>query len=160
MLTNGKKPQSLPTTPVKTSSALKRAHNADNPSKFNRSIRKSDLQAIYYFKHPDTESENGLAKSVHGDCSSQDATSDIYSEDEQWVYSNGQPQCVPDEDELNGNVSFDLTNASMHVELNGSCAVDVVDSPAADAKVLNSVSPAAKFEETKKLLQMVRARSL
>lgn len=133
MVSNGNKSQSLHSTPIKSSSALKRSHKTDNSSKFNRSIRKSDLQAIYYFKHPDTESENGLVKSVHGDCSSQDATSDIYSEDDQWIYSNGH------EDEVNGNVSQDLnvTNTSMNVERNDSTLIDldVVDSPLVDVKV-------------------------
>lgn len=145
------KTASLPPSPVKASAALKRPHKAADTSKFNRSIRESDHLATYYFRHPDTEPESGTNNGTGGDCSSQDATSDVYSEDDQWFYTNGNdgnenadgnPAFVPNNaphgiDEHNGNESrnFDLTCVSMRVNCSDVTITDEVDSPTTNGMV-------------------------
>lgn len=142
---------SLPPSPIKHSAALKRPHKAADTSKFNRSIRESDHLATYYFRHPDTEPESGTNNGTGGDCSSQDATSDVYSEDDQWFYTNGNdgnenadgnpafaPTNAPHEvREINGNESqnFDLTCVSMRVNCSDVTITDEVDSPTANGMV-------------------------
>lgn len=148
---NEAKTASLPASPVKASATLKRPHKSADTSNFNRSTRKSDHCATYYFRHPDTEPESGTNNGTGGDCSSQDATSDVYSEDDQWFYTNGNdgnenadgnPALMSNDaqhamDELNGNESqnFDLTCVSMRVNCSNVYAADEVDSPAANGMV-------------------------
>lgn len=136
-------------SPVKQSAALKRSHKAADTSKFNRSNRESDHLATYYFRHPDTEPESGTNNGTGGDCSSQDATSDVYSEDDQWFYTNGNdgnenadgnPAFTANsaQHEINGNESqnFDLTCVSMRVNCSDVIVVaDEVDSPTANGLV-------------------------
>lgn len=136
-------------SPVKQSAALKRSHKAADTSKFNRSNRESDHLATYYFRHPDTEPESGTNNGTGGDCSSQDATSDVYSEDDQWFYTNGNdgnenadgnPAFAANSaaHEMNGNEShnFDLTCVSMRVNCSDVTVIaDEVDSPTANEMV-------------------------
>lgn len=122
------KSKSLTPSPIKQSSLLKRPHDSEISSKFNRSCRKSDHHAVYYFKHSDTEPENGVAKSV--DCSSQDATSDVLSDDDQWIYSNGNDDETSKEiDVINGNVipSIELMNVSTIVANVDGHAINEID---------------------------------
>lgn len=150
--TNEMKTASLPASPVKPSATLKRPHKSADTSKFNRSTRESDHLATYYFRHPDTEPESGTNNGTGGDCSSQDATSDVYSEDDQWFYTNGNDgnenadgnpafarnndQHEIDEINGNGSQSFDLTCLPMRVNYSGRITVpDEVDSPAVNGMV-------------------------
>lgn len=81
-----------------TGGAMKR--HRKNTMKFNQSNRESDSLAVFYFKHSDTEPETGNATNGTGnDWSSQEANSEIYSDDDQWVYSNG--------NDVNGNAELD-----------------------------------------------------
>lgn len=147
-LSNEVKTAALPPTPVKHSAALKRSHKAADTSKFNRSNRKSDHLATYYFRHIDTEPESGTNNGTGGDCSSQDATSDVYSEDDQWFYTNGNdgnenadgnPAFAANDGrhEINGNSSqnFDLSCVSMRVNCSDTAVPDEVDSPAPNGMV-------------------------
>lgn len=122
------KSSSLPTTPIKQNSALKRSRKPDS-TKFNRSNREAKNCATFYFKHSDTEPETGSGNNNGNDWSSQDA-SEINSEDE-WFYSNGQDQ--------NGNGLIgdesNLQEISMQVNYNESVFVDTVDSPATQKEV-------------------------
>lgn len=151
---NETKMASVPVTPVKLSAALKRPHKAADTSKFNRSNRESDHLATYYFRHPDTEPESGTNNGTGGECSSQDATSDVYSEDDQWFYTNGndgnenadgnpafdqndtQQQNI---DAINGNDGQNINLACVSMQVNCSdgnvAVIDEVDSPAANGVV-------------------------
>lgn len=127
---------SLPTTPVKQQSALKRSRKTDS-SKFNRSNRKSKNCAIFYFKHLDTDPET---QQESGWTSSQDANSELYSEDDQWFFTNGNE--TNNTNELNeteiqndSQRNLDLTQLSMKVNCDGNISIDAVDSP---AKVRNN----------------------
>lgn len=136
-------------SPVKQSAALKRSHKAADTSKFNRSNRESDHLATYYFRHPDTEPESGTNNGTGGDCSSQDATSDVYSEDDQWFYTNGNDgnenadgnpafavNSAQHEISANESHNFDLTCVSMRVNCSDVTVVaDEVDSPTANGMV-------------------------
>lgn len=128
------KSSSLPPTPAKQSKAMKRPQK-DLTSKFNQSTRKSDKLATFYFKHPDTEGSEGGNGQTDGDWSSQDV-SEIYSEDEQWVYEEGKEKAENGDEtlkeaELSVNISdnLDLTHLSTQVNCNESIGCDAVDSP-------------------------------
>lgn len=119
------KSTSLPTTPCKQS--MKRPRKTD-ATKFNHSDRESKNVGTFYFRHPDTEPETDSAPNNCNDCSSQDANSEVYSEDDQWIYTNG--------NDVNGNASAlyesfvdenDLTAVSMQVNMNDSLIIDTVD---------------------------------
>lgn len=118
------KSASLPSTPSKQSVVLKRPRKGDI-IKFNRSNRKSKNCGEFYFKHSDTEPETGNTNMNNGnDWSSQDANSEIYSEDDQWVYSNG--------NEINGNNELSeevegLADASIQVHFNATVSEDAID---------------------------------
>lgn len=125
------KSNSLPTTPSKQN--RQRKHDA---TKFNNSNRESKNCATFYFKHPDTEPETGNTQNSCNDWSSQDANSEVYSEDDQWVYSNG--------NDVNGNASIhdesvidanDMTAISMQVNINDSLMIDTVDGQTTPRKV-------------------------
>lgn len=93
--------------------------------KFNQSNRESDSIAVFYFKHPDTEPETGTSTANNAnDWSSQDANSEIYSEDDQWVYTNG--------DDINGNAELneteDTNGNTTQINVGGN-TIDTVDCP-------------------------------
>lgn len=117
-----------PTTPIKQNMTLKRPRKQDS-TKFNRSNRESKNCGIFYFKHSDTEPETGSGNN-NGNDSSQDA-SEIYSEDDQWFYSNGQDQNGNSSAEIEGN----LGDLSMAVNYDESIFIDTVESPAAQREV-------------------------
>lgn len=114
---------------MKQQTALKRPRKSDS-SKFNRSNRKSKNCAIFYFKHldtdPETQQESGWT--------SQDANSELCSEDDQWFFTNGNE--ANSTNELNeteirneSQRNLDLTQLSMKVNCDGNISIDAVDSP-------------------------------
>lgn len=130
----GTKSASLPPTPSKQMAGVKRQRKVD-ATKFNRSNRESKNCGTFYFKHSDTEPETGSIKHNGNDWSSQDATSELCS-DEEWEYSKGS--------DVNGNTSNshedaldndNLVDLSMQVNVNDSDLVDTVDSPFAHKQV-------------------------
>lgn len=115
----------LSSTPIKQQVAIKRPHNV-NSLQFNSSNRKSNSLGTFYYKHHDTDGG--------GDCSSQDATSEVYSDDDQWEYKNGDERgknAAEEDEEINANISqtLNLTHLSMKVNCNESISIDAVDSP-------------------------------
>lgn len=118
--------RSLPTTPCKQN--RQRKHDA---TKFNNSNRESKNCATFYFKHSDTEPETGNMQNSCNDWSSQDANSEVYSEDDQWVYSNGNAS-IHDESVIDVN---DMTAISMHVNIGDSLMIDTVDGQTTARKV-------------------------
>lgn len=130
------KSASLPPTPSKQMAGVKRQRKVDNATKFNRSNRESKNCGTFYFKHSDTEPETGSIKHNGGnDWSSQDATSEVCSEEE-WEYSKGS--------DVNGNTSNgqedtidneNLADLSLQVRANDTVLFDTVDSPFADKQV-------------------------
>lgn len=131
----GSKSASLPPTPSKQMAGVKRQRKVD-ATKFNRSNRESKNCGTFYFKHSDTEPETGSIKHNGGnDWSSQDATSEVCSEEE-WEYSKGS--------DVNGNTSNGnedngdnehLADLSIQVNVNDNVLFDTVDSPFADKQV-------------------------
>lgn len=130
----GSKCASLPPTPSKQIAGVKRQRKVD-ATKFNRSNRESKNCGTFYFKHSDTEPENGSSKTNGNDWSSQDATSELCSEGE-WEYSKGS--------DVNGNSSNGnddtvdnehLADLSIQVNANESILFDTVDSPFANKQV-------------------------
>lgn len=128
----GAKSASLLPTPSKQMAGVKRQRKVD-ATKFNRSNRESKNCGTFYFKHSDTEPESGSIK--HNDWSSQDATSEVCSEEE-WEYSKGS--------DVNGNTSNgheenvdneNLADLSIQVNANDTDLFDTVDSPFADKQV-------------------------
>lgn len=128
----GSKSASLPPTPSKQMAGVKRQRKVD-ATKFNRSNRESKNCGTFYFKHSDTEPETGSIK--QSDWSSQDATSEVCSEEE-WEYSKGS--------DVNGNTSNghedtvdneNLADLSIQVNVNDTVLFDTVDSPFADKQV-------------------------
>lgn len=132
----GSKSASLPPTPSKQMAGVKRQRKVD-ATKFNRSNRESKNFGTFYFKHSDTEPETGSIKHNGGnDWSSQDATSEVCSEEEEWEYSKGS--------DVNGNTSNgqedgadneNLADLSIQVNVNETVLFDTVDSPFADKQV-------------------------
>lgn len=129
----GTKSASLPPTPSKQMAGVKRQRKVD-ATKFNRSNRESKNCGTFYFKHSDTEPETGSIK--QNDWSSQDATSEVCSDEEEWEYSKGS--------DVNGNTSNGhedtvdnehLADLSMQVNANETVLLDTVDSPFADKQV-------------------------
>lgn len=130
----GTKSASLPPTPSKQMAGVKRQRKVD-ATKFNRSNRESKNCGTFYFKHSDTEPETGSIKHNSNDWSSQDATSELCSEEE-WEYSKGS--------DVNGNRSNghedtldneNLADTSIQVNVNDSILIDTVDSPFANKQV-------------------------
>lgn len=130
----GLKSASLPPTPIKQMAGVKRQRKVD-ATKFNRSNRESKNCGTFYFKHSDTEPENGSTKNHGNDWSSQ-ATSELCSEEDEWEYSKGS--------DVNGNPSNGnddvldnehLDDLSIHVNANDSILFDTVDSPFAHKQV-------------------------
>lgn len=138
--TIGSKSASLPPTPSKQLAGVKRQRKVD-ATKFNRSNRESKNCGTFYFKHSDTEPENGSSKNNGNDWSSQDATSEMCSDEEEWEYSKGS--------DVNGNASNgngdagdndqqpqQLEDLSIQVNVNDdSILIDTVDSPSAEKQV-------------------------
>lgn len=138
--TIGSKSASLPPTPSKQVAGVKRQRKFD-ATKFNRSNRESKNCGTFYFKHSDTEPENGSSKNNGNDWSSQDATSEMCSDEEEWEYSKGS--------DVNGNASNgngdavdndqqpqQLEDLSIQVNVNDdSILIDTVDSPSAEKQV-------------------------
>lgn len=127
------KSASLPPTPSKQVAGVKRQRKVD-ATKFNRSNRESKNCGTFYFKHSDTEPENGSTKNTANDWSSQDATSELCSEEDEWEYSkgsdvNGNPTNGNDED------AIDLADLSVQVNANESMLFDAVDSPCSAKQV-------------------------
>lgn len=133
----GSKSASLPPTPSKQCAGVKRQRKVD-ATKFNRSNRESKNCATFYFKHSDTEPENGSCKNNGNDWSSQDATSELCSDEEEWEYSkgndvngnpsNGNEDAIDDEQQLN--------DLSIQVNVNDeSILLDTVDSPCSEKQV-------------------------
>lgn len=129
----GTKSASLPPTPSKQMAGVKRQRKVD-ATKFNRSNRESKNCGTFYFKHSDTEPETGSIK--QNDWSSQDATSEVCSDEEEWEYSKGS--------DVNGNTSNShedtvdnehLADLSMQVNVNEKVLLDTVDSPFTDRQV-------------------------
>lgn len=125
LVTNGNGPctngtSSLPNTPLKESTPIKRQRQRRAPhSKFNRSVVNSPNCATYYFKHADTDPSDAA---VTDEWSSSQEVSDSMSEQESWVYENG------NDDEANANhISMNMAHLSMKVNCNDTVAVDVVD---------------------------------
>lgn len=118
---------SLPTTPIKQQTALKRPRKSDS-SKFNRSNRKSKNCAIFYFRHLDTDPET-----AHEGWTSQDANSELCSEDDQWFFTNGNDaqHQLDDANEMQNDSqqNCDLMQLSMKVNCGGDLTIDAVDSP-------------------------------
>lgn len=114
---------------------VKRQRKVD-ATKFNRSNRESKNCGTFYFKHSDTEPENGSIKQT--DWSSQDATSELCSEEEEWEYSKGS--------DVNGNTNHSDETAdneadlSIQVNANESILFDTVDSPFAHQQVCTVTS--------------------
>lgn len=124
----GLKSASLPPTPSRQMAGVKRQRKID-ATKFNRSNRESKNCGTFYFKHSDTEPENGSTKNNGNDWSSQ-ATSELCSEEDEWEYSKG--------NDVNGNTSNanadvieneHLADLSIQVNANDSILFDTVDSP-------------------------------
>lgn len=139
--TIGSKSASLPPTPSKQFAGVKRQRKVD-ATKFNRSNRESKNCGTFYFKHSDTEPENGSSKNNGNDWSSQDATSEMCSDEEEWEYSKGS--------DVNGNASNgngdaidnehqpqQLEDLSIQVNVNDDSILitDTVDSPSAEKQV-------------------------
>lgn len=142
LVSNGESPNnlsggsSLPTTPLKKSTPNRRARRPEN-SKFNRSVVSSKNCATYYFKHMDTDPDTAP------DGWSSQETSEAYSEEEHWVYTNGNDNDNDNgndqvdsivhtngnnDDETNeNNISINMANLSMKVHCNESISIDVVD---------------------------------
>lgn len=130
---------SLPNTPLKNSTPIKRSRRPKS-SKFNRSVVNSKNCATYYFKHMDTDPDS--APTTDG-WSSQDC-SDIYSEEEQWIYTNGNDDVVDGggggdagahshDDELKeNNISVNMAQLSMQVNCNESILLDVANGNKSD----------------------------
>lgn len=119
---------SLPNTPLKKSTPIKRLPRRPESSKFNRSVVKSKNCATYYFKHMDTDPDSAPTTDW-----SQDA-SDVYSEEEHWIYSNGNDEVDGvdgariHDDELNENhISVNMAQLSMQVNCNESILIDAVN---------------------------------
>lgn len=126
-----------PTTPINGDSPTRsksvsphkhggmRRPRKNNTMKFNQSNRESNNLGVFYFKHSDTEPETGNgAPNNANDWSSQDANSEILSEDDQWVYSNG--------DDINGNAELnetDDTNGNVTQIYVDGTTIDTVDCP-------------------------------
>lgn len=116
---------SLPSTPLKESTPIKRQRQRRAPnSKFNRSVVNSPNCATYYFKHADTDPSDAA---VTDEWSSSQEVSDSMSEQESWVYENGNGRA--DDDEVNENhISVNMAHLSMKVNCNDrSAAIDVID---------------------------------
>lgn len=131
---SAQKSNSMPATPCKQTAGVKRQRKVD-ATKFNHSNRESKNCGTFYFKHSDTEPETGGMQNNCNDCSSQDANSEVYSEDE-WVYKNG--------NDVNGNASTNsgsiidennTTAMSMQVNIHDSLMVDTVDGQSIERKV-------------------------
>lgn len=125
----GTEATSLPNSPLKKSTPIKRSRRPES-SKFNRSVVNSKNCATYYFKHMDTDPDS--APTTDG-WSSQDA-SDLYSEEEQWIYTNGNDEvdgvggARTHHDELNENhISVNMAQLSMQVNCNESILIDAVN---------------------------------
>lgn len=131
----GTKSASLPPTPSKQMAGVKRQRKVD-ATKFNRSNRESKNCGTFYFKHSDTEPETSSIKHNGNDWSSQDATSELCSEEEEWEYSKGSDvngnTSNSHEDALDNHNSADL---SMQVNVNDTALIDTVDSPFAHKQV-------------------------
>lgn len=117
---NNESPRAKSLSPHKHTGTLKRQRK--NTMKFNQSNRESDSLGVFYFKHSDTEPETGNPTNNANDWSSQDANSEIYSEDDQWVYSNG--------NDINGNADGnEADNGDSSPMSNNSNTIDMVDCP-------------------------------
>lgn len=132
---NGAKSIALLSPPNKQVAGVKRPRKGD-ATKFNRSNRESKNCGTFYFKHSDTEPESGSLKNNGNDWSSQGATSEICSEEEEWEYSKY--------DDINGNASNEngntvdndnLADVSIQVNVNESALLDTVDGSFANKQV-------------------------
>lgn len=131
----GSKSTAMLSPPSKQVAGMKRPRKID-ATKFNRSNRESKNCGTFYFKHSDTEPESGSLKNNGNDWSSQGATSELCSEEDEWEYSKY--------NDINGNASNgnevtidndNLAEASMQVNANESVLLDTVDSPFANKQV-------------------------
>lgn len=100
---------------------------------------------VFYFKHSDTEPETGNGTNTANDWSSQEGNSELYSEDDQWVYSNG--------NDINGNAELNETEDGVD-DITQICvndnAVDMVDcsSPMEAEKLDNCVLSSTPIQST------------
>lgn len=134
----GSKSASLPPTPSKQFAGIKRQRKVD-PKKFNRSNRESKNFGTFYFKHSDTDPENGSSKNNGNDWSSQDATSELCSDEEEWEYSKGSDvngNISNGNDDVTENQEQQLDDLSIQVNVNDeSILLDTVDSPSVQKQV-------------------------